>query len=183
MACSFRRRTSRNAAWRKKAGRTTQYIFNIFTHLPTHCVAGAWLADHSLRQRRATGKAWQILVEAGSLPVQFKRASGLPMDSRKAVNLVSYDGSFAESCKGLHRKAAMDSPLLLDFAAFSNGEWAGWRCEFSAADGKHLPVSENFVPPEMLDWGAGPLGMEILVSELVGTTHKRRQLQVVPEIG
>ena len=77
----------------------------------------------------------------------------------------------------------MDSPLLLDFAAFSSGEWAGWRCEFSATDGQHLPVPERLVPPEMLDWGAAPPGMEVMVSELVGSTHKRRQLQVVPEIG
>ena len=79
--------------------------------------------------------------------------------------------------------AAMDSPLLPDFAAFSNGEWAGWCCEFSAMDGRQLPVPERLVPPEMLDWGLAPAGMEVLVSELVGSTHRRRQLQVVPEIG
>ncbi|CAE7540460.1 CPK1, partial [Symbiodinium necroappetens] len=47
----------------------------------------------------------------------------------------------------------MDSELLHAFAAHSSGEWAGWRCEFSA-EGRHVPVPERFVPPEMLDWGA-----------------------------
>ena len=76
----------------------------------------------------------------------------------------------------------MDSELLQSFAAHSSGEWAGWRCEFSA-EGRHLPVPERFVPPDLWDWGAAPMGMEVLVSELVGSTHRRRQLQLLPEIG
>mmetsp|Transcript_31886 Transcript_31886/g.42116 ORF Transcript_31886/g.42116 Transcript_31886/m.42116 type:complete len:385 (+) Transcript_31886:166-1320(+) len=45
------------------------------------------------------------------------------------------------------------------------GEWAGWECKFSQQTGEPIPIPEDYIPSDLLEWGVQVLGFEVLTSE------------------
>ena len=66
----------------------------------------------------------------------------------------------------------------------SDGEWAGWQCDFDVVTGANRPIDERYLPQAMIDWGQQQAGFELLSTERRdGDSLNRRFLRMLPEAG
>jgi hypothetical protein len=65
------------------------------------------------------------------------------------------------------------------------GDFAGLSATFDPRDGSFIPVPEQLVPDELLQWGQAPKTLQVLASETVKDAHiiLRNNITVFPEIG
>ena len=98
------------------------------------------------------------------------------------------------------------SPICLASADVSltssnlyDGDFAGLSATFSSRDGTLIKVPEHLVPDSLLEWGAAPSALEVVVSEITTTTTStttnptgttavvnqltRQILQIMPAVG
>ncbi|CAM9913651.1 unnamed protein product, partial [Choristocarpus tenellus] len=72
-------------------------------------------------------------------------------------------------------------------ACASDGEWAGWECQFSGFDGSRIAVAEDYVPESLREWDVEVWGFETLTSEQWRTSGGwelyRKRGRVFPEVG
>ena len=78
---------------------------------------------------------------------------------------------------------------LSDLSRFSvltsnQGCWSGWEVAFDPRTGRPVALDEAYVPEELLEWGAPPLGWEVFSRDGArGANWERTAFRVVPEAG
>lgn len=80
----------------------------------------------------------------------------------------------------------------LSASTLYNGDFAGVSATFSSRDGTLIKVPEHLVPESLLEWGAAPSALEVVISETTTTTKTlaavvdtltRQTVQIMPAVG
>lgn len=77
----------------------------------------------------------------------------------------------------------MADDAVLKFLHRTEGEWAGWQCEFDA-DGRLKPVDDKYLDQVTIDYGQQPAGFEVFSTDRVHDgALVRRTLRFLPASG